>query len=177
MTCIAGVVHNGKVYIGGDSAGSFGHSLNVRADRKVFKSGEFLYGFCGSFRMGQLLQHSLKVPDRNPDRDPHEYMVTDFINAVRECLKAGGYAEKHDDVETGGNFLVGYSGRLFQVESDYQVGEAFDGWDASGSGFEVALGALYATRKLPPRKRIETALEAAERYGAYVRRPFHILSI
>ena len=35
MTCIVGLVHEGVVYIGGDSAGVGGLSLTVRADEKV----------------------------------------------------------------------------------------------------------------------------------------------
>ena len=42
MTCIVGLVHEGVVYIGGDSAGVGGMSLTVRADEKVFRNGEFL---------------------------------------------------------------------------------------------------------------------------------------
>jgi ATP-dependent protease HslVU (ClpYQ) peptidase subunit len=45
MTCIAGVAHEGKVWIGGDSAGVGGYDLTVRADAKVFTNGEFLFGF------------------------------------------------------------------------------------------------------------------------------------
>ena len=107
MTCIVGLVHEGVVYIGGDSAGVGGMSLTVRADEKVFQNGEFLMGFTTSFRMGQLLRYSLKPPRRHPDDDIHQYMVVDFINAVRECLKSGGYASKKNDVESGGTFLVG----------------------------------------------------------------------
>ena len=61
MTCIVGLVHEGVVYIGGDSAGVGGMSLTVRADEKVFQNGEFLMGFTTSFRMGQLLRYSLKL--------------------------------------------------------------------------------------------------------------------
>ena len=39
MTCIVGLVHEGVVYIGGDSAGVGGMSLTVRADEKVFQNG------------------------------------------------------------------------------------------------------------------------------------------
>ena len=38
MTCIVGLVHEGVVYIGGDSAGVGGMSLTVRADEKVLNS-------------------------------------------------------------------------------------------------------------------------------------------
>ena len=47
MTCIIGLVENSKVYIGGDSAGVAGYGLSVRADEKVFKKGDFIFGFWG----------------------------------------------------------------------------------------------------------------------------------
>ena len=175
MTCIVGLVHEGVVYIGGDSAGVGGMSLTVRADEKVFQNGEFLMGFTTSFRMGQLLRYSLKPPRRHPDDDIHQYMVVDFVNAVRGCLKAGGYASKEDEVESGGTFLVGYAGHLFTVDSDYQVGIPEDGYAAVGSGQDIAQGSLFATQGQEPRQRVLTALQAAERFNAGVRGPFHIL--
>ena len=176
MTCIVGLVHDGIVYIGGDSAGIAGLSLTVRADEKVFQNGEFLMGFTTSFRMGQLLRYSLKPPRRYPDDDINQYMVVDFINAVRECLKSGGWASKKEETERGGTFLVGYSGHLFTVDSDYQVGESEDGFVAVGCGQDIASGALFATQgEGDPRGRVLTALRAAERFNAGVRGPFRIL--
>ena len=176
MTCIVGLVHEGTVFIGGDSAGVAGLSLVVRADEKVFRNGDFLMGFTTSFRMGQLLRYSLKPPRRHPDDDIHQYMVVDFVNAVRGCLKAGGYASKEDEVESGGTFLVGYAGHLFTVNSDYQVGIPEDGFAAVGSGQDIARGALFATQgQATPRDRVLTALRSAERFNAGVRGPFHIL--
>ena len=175
MTCIVGLVHEGVVYIGGDSAGVGGLSLTVRADEKVFRNGEFLMGFTTSFRMGQLLRYSLKPPRRHPDDDINQYMVVDFVNAVRGCLKAGGYASKEDEVESGGTFLVGYAGHLFTVDIDYQVGIPEDGYAAVGSGQDIARGSLFATQGQEPRSRVLTALRSAERFNAGVRGPFHIL--
>lgn len=173
MTCIVGVAHEGKVHIGGDSAGVGGYSLTVRADRKVFTNGDFVMGFTSSFRMGQLLHHAFSPPRRHPDTTVDKFMVTDFINAVRDCLKTGGYAERHNEAERGGVFLVGYEGRLFRIDSDYQVGEATDGFDAVGCGCEIAQGAMFANPAGKPQDRLRIALEAAERFSAGVRGPFH----
>ncbi len=172
MTCIVGLVDNGKVYVGGDSAGVAGWNLTVRADQKVFKNGSMIMGFTSSFRMGQLLRHAFTVPDHDPRTDIDKYMVTTFINAVRQCLKDGGMASKSNEVEQGGCFLVGYRGQLFEIDSDYQVGKPIDGFAAVGCGAQVAHGALYATSELDPRKRVLLALEAAERFSAGVRGPF-----
>ena len=174
MTCIAGLIDNGKIYMGADSAGVSGHSLRVRADEKVFIKGDFIMGFTTSFRMGQLLRYNLRIPPQGKDTDIFEYMVTSFVESVRKCLKDGGFAEKKDEHEKGGTFLVGYAGRLFCVNSDYQVEETLLPYAATGCGEDIALGALFANGHLKPEERILQALEAAEQFSAGVRRPFVI---
>lgn len=162
--------------MGADSAGVSGFELQVRADRKVFQKGEFIFGFTSSFRMGQLLQYELKIPDCLPNEDIHKYMVVKVVKAVRSCLVKGGYAKKKDEAESGGCFLVGYRGCLFCIESDYQVGETVHKYAAVGCGAELALGALYATVsfKISARQRVRLALQAAQEFNASVREPFHI---
>jgi hypothetical protein len=182
MTCIAGLVHKGQVWIGGDSAGvcSETYSLQVRADKKVFQNGPFLMGFTSSFRMGQLLAHAFCPPNPPPakDEDLFKWMVVDFVNALRECLKAGGFAEKKDEAEKAGTFLVGYGSRLFQIADDYQVGESTFGFDACGCGADLALGSLYSSQQMiDPKKRLHMALSAAEHFSAGVRAPFHIVGL
>jgi ATP-dependent protease HslVU (ClpYQ) peptidase subunit len=177
MTCIIGLQHEGAIYVGGDSAGVGGYSLTVRADEKVFINGAFIMGFTSSFRMGQLLRYSLKPPTYHPDVDLATYMVTDFINAVRECLKAGGYARKEKEAEESGTFLVGFKGGLFKIDSDYQVGISALPYDAVGCGQDIALGAMFANSSLLPEDRIRQALEAAEAFSAGVRRPFVIKKV
>ena len=174
MTCIAGLIDKGKVYMGADSAGVANLSLHVRADEKVFVKDDFIMGFTTSFRMGQLLRYKLQVSPRPRGQDVFEYMVTSFIEAVRKCLKEGGFAEKKDEKEKAGTFLVGYRGRLFTVDSDYQVGENLLPYAATGCGEDIALGTLFANEDLKPEKRILQALEAAEQFNAAVRRPFVI---
>lgn len=172
MTAIVGLVHDGVVHIGGDSAGVGGWRMTVRADAKVFRNGPYVFGFTTSFRMGQLIRWSLQAPE--PDGDLDRFMCTTFIDSVRECLKAGGFAKRNSEQEEGGTFLVGVQGRLFTVHDDYQVGEAVDGYAAVGCGEEPALGALFATAHMGmgPDERLELALEAAERFSAGVRAPF-----
>lgn len=177
MTCIVGIVHKGKVIIGGDSAGVSGYHLCTRKDKKVFVNEGFAMGFTTSFRMGQLLAFGFKPPVPDPKADLMRFMVNEFVNAVRNCLKEGGYATKHSEAEKGGDFLVGYKGRLFQISSDYQVGEVVCGFDSIGCGQEFAIGALHATPGIEPRKRVRLALEVAEKCSAGVRGPFHIVTV
>jgi ATP-dependent protease HslVU (ClpYQ) peptidase subunit len=176
MTCIVGIVQDGTVYIGGDSAGVAGWDIMTRADRKVFRNGAFLFGFTSSFRMGQLLHYAFTPPPHIVGMEIDRYMATVFIDALRACLKEGGYARKESDQEKGGTFLVGYRGHLFAIEHDYQVGETIFGYNAVGGGSQVALGALHATADLEmdPVARAERALAAAETFNNGVRSPFVI---
>ncbi|MBE3073108.1 MAG: hypothetical protein IMZ67_09045 [Acidobacteria bacterium] len=174
MTAIAAVVHDGRVYVGGDSAGVSGWTLSVRADLKVFTNGPFVMGFTSSFRMGQLLRYAFVPPAHPNGVDDSRFMVTTFVDAVRDCLKAGGYAKKENEREEAGSFIVGYHGRLFIVCDDYQIAEPADGIAAVGTGDAAALGALFATPEKNPTERILLALAAAERHNMGVRGPFHV---
>lgn len=176
MTCIVGIARFGVVHIGGDSAGVSGLDLTVRADPKVFRNGPFVMGFTTSFRMGQLLRFAFTPPEHPEGLDDYAFMVTRFIDGVRECLKAGGYAKKDNEVEQGGQFLVGYRGQLYEVGSDYQVAIPAYGFAAIGCGADLALGALHALSPETDHRRILNALEAAATFNAGVCGPFTIIS-
>lgn len=180
MTCIAGIARNDKVWIGGDSAGIAGWRMTVRADEKVFVSGEFAYGFTSSFRMGDLLRFSFSPPEQTSHQtDDRGYLATTWTDALRECLGTGGLKKIESGVEKGGQFLLGYKGRLYSVDWDFQIALAVADYDAVGAGCETALGALYAMRdsKLTPEVQIKAALAAAEEHNASVRAPFRVVMI
>lgn len=179
MTCVVGLVSDGDVWLGADSASGDTGQWTARTNQspKVFRNGSLLMGFTTSFRMGQLLRWSLTVPPHPDHIETHEWLATSFVEAVRHCLAAGGFARKDNNVESGGQFLVGYRGGLFFVDSDYHVAEPSDGYAAVGCGEPFALGSLHTTGTLDftPEERVRAALSAAAAYSAYVRAPFHIL--
>lgn len=180
MTCIVGITHKGKVYLGGDSAGAnSAFSLTVVKQPKVFVNGEFVMGYTDSFRIGMLLEHDFKPPMHFEAVESLEkFMAVKFVDAVRTCFKAGGYARKHDEHESGGEFLVGFKGRLFRIQGDYSVLEDSAGFDAVGCGDNYALGALEAMDPASdPKVRIKNTLAIAEKRSAGVRAPFHICSV
>lgn len=175
MTCIVGFTDRKRVWIGGDSAGVSGWSLCVRSDQNVFRNGDFLFGFTSSFRMGQLLRFSLRPPVQDHP-DTLKWMSTAFVDAIRMCLKQGGWATKQHEREEAGTFLVGYRGGLYVIDSDYQVIVPHADYMAVGCGAEIAIGAMFALRDRPV-QRIRKALTASERHCAGVRAPFTIKSI
>jgi ATP-dependent protease HslVU (ClpYQ) peptidase subunit len=166
VTCIVGWVENGIVYLGADSAGmdTNTYAISVQRQPKVFYNGPMIIGYTTSFRMGQLLEHALVVPPQTDDESIEHYMVTTFMDTVRDCLKSHGWSTVTHNNESGGQFLVGYRGRLFVVESQFNVLEAAQPYAAIGCAEAVASGALCA-------------LKAAAACSAGVRGPFTILQL
>lgn len=175
MTCIAAIAHKGKVYMAADSAGVSDYRLTVVRSQKIYRVGEFLFGFTSSFRMGQLLGHKLEIPKQEGGNIEH-YMCTVFVDAIRECFRAGGFMTKNSDAEKGGEFLVGYRGRVFKICDDFLVIEARLPFDACGCGQDAALGSLYSSTG-NPEARLKLALKSAERFSAGVRGPFIIKTL
>lgn len=178
MTCIVGLVDGGRVFIGGDSAGTSDWHLQIRADRKVFESSGFLYGFSGSFRAGQILQYCFEPPvTGRDDPDLMRYMVGEFIPALRAAIECE--VGKEDRKAIHFDFLVGFRERLFAVSNDMQVGEFAAGFGACGCGRDPALGALTVLHRVnvDPAWKLKRALEAAEQWNSGVRGPFTVLSI
>jgi ATP-dependent protease HslVU (ClpYQ) peptidase subunit len=174
VTCIVGVEYNGRVVIGGDSAGVAGWSVTVRADTKVFRNDAYIMGFTDSFRMGQLLRYSL-VPPMPRTWDLDRFMATEFVAAVRDCLRDGGYARNDSGNESGGQFLVGIQGRLYRIDSDFQIGRSVDDYQAVGAGEDFARGSLHTSADQPPDYRVRKALAAAAHHSTDVRAPFHLV--
>lgn len=179
MTCIVGLVENGVVYIGGDSAGVSRLDVRIRSDEKVFTKGNMIFGYTSSFRMGQILRYGFKTPDHDPRIDDYEYLCSIFIDELIKSFKDKGYATINNNEITGGTFLIGYNGSLYNVQSDFQVGMPVENYDACGCGESYALGALHALEpyKMKPVERVTKALSAAEHLSGGVRAPFNIVSI
>lgn len=177
MTCIVGLQHKGKVWIGGDSLGVGEDIKQQRADPKVFhRGGEFLFGYTSSYRMGSLLRFTFDPPPCQ-GKDHERYMNTAFIESLRECFKTHGYMSKEAEAERGGRFLAGFRGTLYTIDTDFQVGTYMDGYGSVGCGEKFALGSLCSTPKVAPRKRVLTALEAAAKFSTGVGGPFVVLSV
>lgn len=178
MTCIVGLESEGRVWLGGDRAAvDQSHYLSHCEQPKVFRRAGMVFGYTTSFRMGQLLQYRLEAPEIGEAQPIDEYMATAFIDAVRACLKDGGYTKIDNSRETIGTFLVGVRGHLYVVDSDYNARRDNGGFNAVGSGTSVALGSMHSTAKLRmnPRERIAMALDAASTFVTTVRGPFDII--
>jgi len=180
MTCVIGYIADDIVYIGGDSAGVDGLNVIVRTDEKVFRNGDFLFGFTTSFRMGQILRYNFQLPKRKENISDDEYLYGDFIDAILKILKNKHYAKIDNNQIEGGCFLFGYRGKLYNVSSDFQIAKPSEKFDAVGCGRNYALGCLYCLKdnhEMSILEKIEKALKTAEYFSGGVRSPFYILDL
>ena len=184
MTAIVGAVSDdGEVVIGADAAGvGDDGELTVRSDAKVFFLGPYLVGGTGSFRTLQVVAHALAPPPPPPqdatDAQAMTFMVVPFVGELVRTLRAHGLVREVEGVVAmDAALLVGFSGRLYEVQEDFQVAVPRDGYSALGQGALAARGALYAVRKDgrgTAKRAVRVALEAAQRCCASVRGPFVI---
>lgn len=177
MTCICGLEGNGKVWIGGDSAGSTDYSIATFSEPKVWLDGEFAYGYCDDGRYGSVLRWGFNPP-KPPKTQIEKYFAMRFVPALREAFKSDldaqpSEAGKYPQIE----FLMGLRGRLYCFGSNWEVMRCRDGFYAVGSGADLAMGAMYGSADKKPRERIQVALEAASRYTPFVRPPYTIITI
>ena len=180
MTCILGLIDDGKMYMGADSAGVSGWDILIQKPSKIFIAGSCIIGVAGDPRALQLLRYSFKLPDHPEGMENEEYIAVLFTDAVREVMKIAGYAKKENEQEKiDSTILVAYRGELFRIESNYQFIQVTQNYFAVGGGSLESLGSMYATQDiaLTPENRITRALEASEAFNMGVRAPFHIKSV
>lgn len=136
-------------------------------------------GYTTSFRMGQILEYELKLPEHPEDMNALKYMITKFVPEVKKIFAEHWKKPKDGEDGNGGEFLCGYKGRLFHLYSDLQVSERMQHYDSCGCGEGYALGSLFSSgkSKMQPLKRLELALQAAEEFSAGVGKPFHFISV
>jgi ATP-dependent protease HslVU (ClpYQ) peptidase subunit len=149
MTIIIGYKEKDKVTIAGDTRGTKGHQIIHRVDGKTFTVHGISYGFTSSYRMGQILKyHMPEVYAKDRSEDTFKYVVNSLVPTFKQILFDSGFNGDYDSHnEVGGVFLIALDGKLFCIESDFQVVEPLEDYYAVGCGDEFALGSLYQTSK------------------------------
>lgn len=181
MSIIAGLAKNGNVYMASDSAATAGTLTIEERYPKIGciadQEGEpYLIGCIDSIRLNQIVQAHLVITEYDPD--PMMHMIKNFVEPLRSVLKDFGFSTKdqHAGREHGGFLLVGYMGRLYSVQADYQVSESISGYDAVGCASPMAIGSLHTTERLAHypdhewhlgKSRVVAAVEASIHHDIY----------
>lgn len=144
MTCIIGVECKDGIVIAGDYLGSNGFTKSLVTQSKIFEHSDILYGYCGSFRYGQLLEicldnNHLYKPTIN---DTYSWLIRSFIPELKAVLK------EHDCAPSSGSAVIGINGQMWELQCDLSVLRSPDGIVSVGSGNFHAISSMKTMLKL-----------------------------
>lgn len=182
MTCIVGLCREDQVWLAGDSGGFETDSGAVMLSRtaKVWKWEQLVFGGAGSYRAIQIIQHWLSDKGVVKQFDSHDgtvesFMVICLLPTMKKLLEEHNFGEtENEHASADVAFIVGAKGQLFEFQSDYSMISVAQPFHAIGSGRDIAIGALNVLNKTKktPENILKEALASAEKFNAFVRRPF-----
>lgn len=175
MTCIAALIHEGRVWMGGDGRSTIYRSgIVIASEPKVRKFGKLLVGRAGT----GASERPLDDPAFWDALDPRD-MTGSWYRLVPKVFEA--MKERHaldSDGSPAVDALIGISGRLYLVDGGLAMWPLAEQYQALGSGRDLALGSLHTSRdwSFPgPEERLEAALAAAATHNSEVGEPFTII--
>jgi len=171
MTCIIGFKSNGVIYMAADSAAtSDDGDVRPIVAEKIIRNGEYLIGFAGSIRAGQIA--SSKWFSDPPDN------IEEFVESLRLLMEELGCLVT-TEVSTSMSqscFLIAHKGELYEILMDFAVNKVEGDFTTIGSGAPYALAAMDAIQDqdLSPSEKLIKALTIATKYNVTVREPYVI---
>jgi ATP-dependent protease HslVU (ClpYQ) peptidase subunit len=163
MTCVIGLMQNGKIYMGADSLISDGNATCSipESPSKLLEINGFLFGFSGSARIQNELMDEQNKPLPSDDEITIANKIYRYLNSKQE----------------NGTYLLMSKGKsLIWIGSSGWF--SYNDYYAIGSGYQFALGAMFITKNISnPEDRIRMALEATNAHCTVVAPPFIIKSI
>lgn len=178
MTVVAGLQHGRSVWLATDSfMGDEESDETVERfpGAKIFSRGPLTFAFAGSIRAAQIVEHHAEFRAPRDSDELFAYIVREIVPAVRRAYATHWDAPKLPTTD----YLVALRGRLFTLCEDMCVVPATREQPYTALGFakRYAIGALAATPDLPPRVRLERAIEAAAQHSVGARLPAHVVRV
>jgi ATP-dependent protease HslVU (ClpYQ) peptidase subunit len=183
MTVIIALKKDNKIYLGADSALVDNWTVTQTKQPKIFKLGEFLIGVAGYPRTAQLIQYQLMIKPQTEHQSDFSYLCTDFVNSVKSLLVDNDNVKNLDGSKQidESDLLFGYRNNIYAMDTNFQIIQTTDSYNAIGSGQEIALGAMAVFTKFNgfwfPEVIIKNALSIVDKHHMGVCKPFRVMSI
>ena len=179
MTCILGIEHEGKVWIGSDSFLGTDTTRDVMDRPKWFWKGPLLLAYSGDCRSAQVIEHSPNFRVFRKSDTEDSYLITVVAEGIRKRLGRVAAVKTTQSVESSqAEFIMAFRGKLYTVQEDLSIIRSKHGYVASGAGQEFALGALAALYgDVAPEECMRRALEAAGKHSSQVCAPYHVICV
>lgn len=175
MSTVVGLKIKNNIWVGGDSrASSEDGQIRPFAGVKVFYNNQYLIGFIGSIRAGQLIKPDYFTPPKRVIDWPD--VLIDHYETKR-CLAS-------DEQQTSmmlSNLIIAdrRTSKLYEMLSDFQLNE-IDNITVIGSGSSFAYGSLKTSEELNIKDgyiRVELALRSSATFDCATGPPFLIMKL
>ena len=176
MTTLAAIQGDGWAVIGCDSrASDEGGRYMDLATHKIVDNNGILIAVSGASRGGNIAQFGWKPPKPRANEDLDVFMTTKFIPSLRKAFQDAGYEGKDDGAaaEHDSSLIISVRGVIYPIFEDYSWDREDRNVYYSGSGGDIALGALevlnYQKIKSPKdaERALRKAIEAAIKHDIY----------
>ena len=175
MSTVVGLKTNEGVWIGADSRASTDEGeVRPFVAEKVFYNGDYLVGFIGSVRGGQIVRPEYFKPPKN---------VNDWPDAlIAQYEKKGCLANSEQNTSLMlCNFIIAdkRTSKMYEILVDFQMNE-IEWYTCIGSGSYYAFGSFFTTEELNIKdgyNRVEVALKTASKFDSATGGPLKIMKL
>lgn len=157
MTCIIGLKHENKIYMGGDRRISdlvFGDILPDKINPKIIKYNNLLIGFAGKTGLQDYIEIIIKDLAGLPFEDLIN-KLSNIISLFRDD-KYSSYMLVANDIDMNIISTNGDGVKLSSAKDNFLV--------IGSSGLDIVRGCFYQSKTIDPGKKITQAIEAVNRY-------------
>lgn len=180
MTTLVAIQGDGWSVLGCDSRSSdeSGRPIDM-ATHKIIENNGILIAGSGAGRGSNIMQFGWKAPKPTAGANLDLWVTQTFIPAMRKAFIDAGYDMKEDGeaAEHDSSFLISVKGIIYPIFEDYSWDRDIRGIYYSGSGGDIALGALEAqgvqrlTKPESVEKAVRKAIEVAAQWDIYTAAP------
>lgn len=178
MSMVLGIRHNGKVTMAVDSVAAGSEVTVIRKESKMYWNGQYLIGFVGSFRYGQVVKFTdlPEFPEEllSPDADENKvegFFVRQFIPVLQDAVYDAN-VDPEDLRES--SLMVAVGPHLFVIEPGFQIMSYVHDYAALGIAEQAALVALDVLGGASGdiNHKLSLVLTSIEKHSVYVKAPF-----
>ncbi len=176
MTVIAALRQGNQLVLGGDRAASDSSSKFILSRPKVWATGKYLMGYCGTLEGEHM--HSKFVPPA-PTASIDSFMQSDFLSALDVFYDKWKIYKDQSDDDRGMSMLICVGDYIYEHEPAFMTMTRYESdFLAIGTGAQYAMGSLYSTDGMTsPKARIKLAIESACEYSLTCSLPLDIVSM
>lgn len=183
MTTLVAIQGDGWSVLGCDSRSSDENGRPIdMATHKIVENNGILIAGSGAGRGSNILQFGWKAPKPTASEDLDTFVTQKFIPQMRQAFIDAGYDMKEDGDAAAhdSSFLISVRGTIYPIFEDYSWDRDSRGIYYSGSGGDIALGALEAfnikalTKPESVEKAVRRAIQIASQWDIYTAEPIII---